>query len=325
MPKASAYIPALKYGHKIYPEDLAGMLGLPSVGNIYYVDPGKASGVSGGGTSRADAFLTVTEALAAMTADQDDVCVIASSSSTGRTSESAAINWNKRRTHIIGNGPLRKMNPRNGISFSSAATGDPSFTVSATNCSFVNISIANFNDINVLVDVTADYNTFDHVHFQGIGHATAGDDATARVLRITGAGENLFTFCTIGIDTVARSAANASLEVTGTCPRNQFVNCDFPIWADNSGALIVIATTGNCTERFLKFDHCLFFNPTTIGGATGITKIMDTSNTSNGMIILDASAQFGATDWADDFTNVYSMNIATVPTQATAGFLQVLA
>ena len=32
--------PALKFGAKIYPEDIAGMIGLPSVGNIWYVDPG---------------------------------------------------------------------------------------------------------------------------------------------------------------------------------------------------------------------------------------------------------------------------------------------
>lgn len=324
MGKARNYISALKYGHKIYPEDLAGMLGLPSVGNIFYVDPGTGDDTANSGTSRADAFATLSRAYTALTADQDDVVVMCGSSSTGRTTETAAITWAKRRTHVIGNGPLRKLNPRNGISFSSAVVS-PCFTLSATNCSFTNITIATFEDINVLVNITADYNTFDHVHFQGIGNATAGDDTAARVITITGAGENLFSNCTIGLDTVARSAANASLEVTGSCARNQFTNCDFPIWADNSGALIVIATTGNCTERWLKFDHCMFFNPTTIGGATGITKIMDTAATSNGMILLDGCGQFGATDWADDFTNVYSINTPTVPTQATAGFMQVLA
>lgn len=322
---AAKGVPALARGLKVYPEHLAGMIGLPSVGDIYYVDPGAGSDTANSGTSQDAAFASVTAALAAMTADQDDVCIIASSSSTGRTSEAAAIDWNKRRTHIVGNGPLRKINPRNGISFAATATGDPSFTVSATNCSFTNISIANFNDINVLVDVTAAYNTFDHVHFQGIGHATAGDDTAARSLRITGSDEVIVSNSTIGLDTVARSAANASLELTGTCARCQFINCDFPMWNDNAGVLAVKADTGNCYERFLKFDHCMFLSPTVVGSSTTNTVMMDLSATGNGTVILDGCGQLGATDWANDFTALHSINTPTVPTQATAGFLQVLA
>ena len=39
MARASDYIPALKFGHKIYPEDIAGLIGLPYVGTVYYIDP----------------------------------------------------------------------------------------------------------------------------------------------------------------------------------------------------------------------------------------------------------------------------------------------
>lgn len=295
---------ALKHGAKIYPENIAGMIGLPSVGNIFYVDPGKS--VSGAGGSVDDAYATVAEAYAAMAADNDDVVVIAATSSTGRTSETAAINWAKRRTHIVGNGPARKINPRNGISFTSAATGDPSFTVSATNCSFTNISIANFNDINVLVDVTAAYNTFNFVHFQGIGHATAGDDTAARSLRISGADETIVTNSTIGLDTVARSAANASLELTGTCARTIFQNVDFPIFADNAGAFWIKADTGNCYERYLKFENCFFNNPTN-ASSTALTVGFDLSTTGNGDIFLDAATTWrGATDLANNYDNLYT-------------------
>lgn len=297
------YSGPLSQGAKIYPENIAGMVGLPSVGNIFYVDPGKT--VSGSGTTRDEAFVTVAEAYAALTADQDDVVVIASSSSTGRTSEAAAITWAKRRTHIVGNGPLRKINPRNGISFAAGATTSPSFTVSATNCSFTNISIANFNDVNVLVNVTAAYNTFDHVHFQGIGHATAGDDAAARSLVITGADETIVRNSTIGLDTVTRSTTNASLELTGTCARTIFENCDFPIFADNAGALWVKAATGNCTERYLNFVNCNFNNPTG-SSSTALTVGMNLSATSNGWINLYNSNYFGATDLADTYTMLHT-------------------
>src|SRR3990167_6802354 len=113
--RASTAYPELGTSLKIYPEDIAGMIGLPSVGNIYYVDPGTGSDTANGGTSRDDALATVTAAYAKLTADQDDVVVICGSSSTGRTSEAAVITWAKRRTHIVGNGPARMVNPRNGL------------------------------------------------------------------------------------------------------------------------------------------------------------------------------------------------------------------
>jgi hypothetical protein len=309
---ARDYIPALKYGAKILPSDLAGMIGLASVGNIFYVDPTAGSDTANSGTEANDAFATVGHALSAMSADNDDVLIIAGTGSTGRTTEGTAIDWNKRRTHIVGAGPSRKINPRNGISFV-ALGGSVCFTVSATNCSFTNISIASFTDNNVLVDITADYNTFDYVHFQGIANDTTGDDTAARSLRITGAGENIFTNCTIGVDTVTRSTTNASFEATGSCPRNSFVNCDFPIYADNAGPVFVKCATGNCNERFLKFDGCLFLNAVD-GSSTTLTVGMDVGATGNGVIFMRDCWMRGATDMCDTYTNVYVTN----PTVNTA-------
>src|SRR3990167_10230094 len=98
MGKASDYIPALRYGHKIFPENIAGALGLPSVGEIFYVDPGKSS--SGGGKTVDDAYKTIAEAYAAASADNDDVIVIAGTTATGRTAETGVITWGKRRLHM---------------------------------------------------------------------------------------------------------------------------------------------------------------------------------------------------------------------------------
>lgn len=312
MGKARDYIPALKYGNKVLPNDLAGMIGLPSVGNVWYVDPTAGSDTANSGTEADDAFATVGHALSAMAADNDDVLIIAATGSSGRTTEGSAINWNKRRTHIVGNGPMRKINPRNGIGFS-ALGGDVCFTVSATNCSFTNISIASFTDNNVLVDVTADYNTFDYVHFQGIANDSTGDDTAARSLRFTAAGETIVSNSTIGVDTVTRSAANASFEATGSCARNQFINCDFPMYADAATPVFVKAATGNCNERFLKFDGCLFLNAVD-GSSTTLTVAMDVGATGNGVIFMRDCWVRGATDMCDTYTNVYVTN----PTVNTA-------
>ncbi len=301
--KASTYERTLKYGYKIYPEDIAGMIGLPSVGNIYYVDPTNGSD-SAGGRTKDKAFKTLTVAYAALTADQDDVVVIAGEGSTGRTAETAVITWAKRRTHVLGNGPLRSINPRNGLgtNFSGGST-TPVLTVSANNCSFTNISIADFNDNDVLVEVTGEYNTFNNVHFQGIGHATPASEAGARSLLLTGAGENEFNSCTIGIDTVTRAAANASLELTGSCPRNIFRDCLFPVYTSSADALWVKADTGNCFERFLIFEDCLFTNAS-LGSSTVMTIGMDLSTTGNGQVYMRNSRFYGATDLTNTVTNV---------------------
>ena len=296
MRKFSQYYPG---DIKVTPDSIAGMIGLPHVGEIFYVDPGAGSDTANSGTSPDDAFATVTQGYAALTADQDDVLVIASTSSTGRTAETAAITWAKRRTHVIGNGPARSINARNGIAF--GASISPGLTVSANNCSFTNISIATFQDNNVLCEVTGEYNTFNFVHFQGIGDATAGDDTAARSLLLTGAEENEFNNCTIGLDTITRSAANASLELTGSCPRNIFRNCLFPIYADAATPTFVKADTGNCYERFLIFDHC-YFNNAVDGSSTALTVGMDLSATGNGQVVLFDSYFTGCTDIANDFT-----------------------
>lgn len=303
MGRADSYIPSLKYGHKIYPENIAGMLGLPSVGEIFYVDAASGSD-SAGGKSRNDAFATVYTAQQAMTADQDDVLVIVGSNSTGRTSETNAIDWNKRRTHIVGNGVPRKINPRVGMSFA-ALGGDVCFTVSANDCHFYNISIASFTDNNVLVDVTAPYQTFDFVHFQGIANDTAGNDTAARSLRITGADENQFRNCTIGLDTVTRSTTNASLELTGVCARNLFESCDFPVFADNAGPNLVLFANNDACQRYTKFSDCWFINSVS---STTLTEAISIPAAANGKLLLDDSWTTGITDSADNYDVVLTNN-----------------
>lgn len=307
MGKLSSYVPALKFGHKVYPEDIAGMIGLPKVGNIYYVDPTNGSdSADGRAIDRPKA--TVASAYASMTADQDDVLVIAGEGATGRTAEAAVIVWAKRRTHIIGNGPRRMMNPRNGIGTNySGGSTTPVFQVTANNCSFTNISIADFLDNDVLVEVTGEYNTFNNVHFQGIGHATPAGETGARSLLLTGAGENEFNNCVIGLDTVTRTAANASLELTGSCPRNIFRGCLFPVYTTSADALWVKADTGNCYERFLIFEDCRFTNAS-LGSSTVMTVGIDASTTGNGQIYMIGSRWYGATDLVNNVTNVIQDN-----------------
>ena len=320
MGKARNYIKALRMGHKIYPEDIAGMVGLASVGNIYYVDAGSGSDNNNGKT-RASALATWSAAHDAMTADQDDVAVIVGSNATGRTAETETLTWSKRRTHVLGNVPSRRINSRVGLGTAAALTGETTtavFTLTGNNCSFTNISFADFNNNNILVEVQSSYNSFHNVHFQGMGHTDSANDANGRSLLLTASEENEFVNCTVGLDTVTRSAANSSLELTGSCARNKFIDCDFPLYGDDAAATWVKADTGNAYERFLNFENCRFTNAS-LGSSTVITNGMDLSTTGNGQIYIDGlSRWYGATNLANNVTNlimalpVYDTSIAGI-------------
>src|SRR3990167_5659291 len=293
---------------KVGPDEIAGMIGLVSVGEIFYIDPGAGSDTANGGKRADDAYATVAGAYAALTADQDDVAIIVGTSATGRTAETDNITWAKRRTHLVGNGPARRINPRNGLGTASTLTGETTtaiFTLTGNNCSFTNMSFATFQDNNILVELQSDYNSFHNVHFQGIGHDTAGDDANARSLYLNASEENEFVNCTIGLDTVTRSAANSSLELSGSCARNKFINCDFPIFADAATATWVKADSGNAYERFLQFENCFFNNPDGASSTT-LTVGFDLSTTENGDINLINCKWRGATDLANNYTRLFS-------------------
>lgn len=302
MLNAKNYIPALGFGAKVYPANLALSAGLMQVGKILYLDPGAGSD-SNNGRRHSQAYDTMGAVHSALTADQDDLVIVAGTNATGRTTETAVVTWSKRRTHVVGNGPLRQINPRNGVNVYAADTAS-AFKITANNCSFTNISIAGFVDADVLVELSSvSYTTFNYVHFQGIGHATPAAEATARSVLVTSSGENTFTNCTFGVDTVTRAAANASLEQTGSCPRNIYTNCLFPSYVSDAGALWVKADTGNCFERFLIFDNCLFTNAS-LGSSTVMTVGMDVSTTGNGQIYTTNSKWYGATDLINNVTNV---------------------
>jgi len=302
---------------KIMPENLAGILGLASVGNIWYVDPGKS--VTGGGGSREDAFLTVAEGLAAATADNDDVILITPSSSTGRTAEATAINWNKRRTHLIGATAPLASDSRAGMSFGSAVVS-PCLTISTRSCIFKNLTISQMNDVNVLVNATSGYNYFERVHFAGMGNATTGDDTAGRVFVFNGSDENTFNGCYFGLDTVIRTAANYTLEFAASKnnSNNVFNNCIFTMIADaDAPRHVFVANSG--LNRFAIFDSCFFIDNSDITTGTTQTDVMDTASGTDqgGVLILKDCMNVGSTGWATTVAGVKILGAITNDTELT--------
>ena len=320
MMKARDYIPALKFGAKILPQDIAGMMGLPYVGNIYYVDPFAGNDSADDGTTQDAAFKTVAAAFAKCTSGKHDVIVIAPTGGTGRTTEPAAIAWNKRFTHLIGSAAPTASTPRAGMNFTlAAATTTPQFVLSENGCIFKNVVFGQaIADSYALVKITGHYNYFEGVHFNGIGDDTAGNSANGYDLYLNSCDENVFENCTIGNANTTRSAANACLKVDSNSSMNRFRGCIFQTWADNNGVLHV-NFTGTAIDRWIIFDHCLFANGGTNSGGTELTVCMNSNNAMGGTVLMWDSWITGSAAVADDFTQFKAAGSMTQPTGSVAG------
>lgn len=314
-------MPALKFGAKITPSDIAGMIGLPYVGEIYYIDPTNGNDTSHSGKEQNKAYKTLTQAESQMVAYSHDIAVVVSGG-TDATAETANVTWDKDYTHIIGNCAPTHISQRARIKTTTDSV-DPCFTLSANGCIWSNIQIGSEMDSNdVTISMTGDRNYFSNVHFIGMASTTAGDDATGRIISFSGASENLFDNCVIGVDTIPRSEANASMEFASSCCRNKFVDCLIPLWADSATALFVKAGTTSI-DRYLWFKDCLFHNAV-YSASTTLTVAMDLTADMGGNILLDGCSVQGVTDWADDYTLLYGMNMPDI-TAANAGFLEKIA
>lgn len=256
MGRASNDIPTLRYGNKIYPEDLAGVLGLPTVGSVIYVDPSSGIDTNGGGTQE-DALATVSAAYAKATSGQHDVVLISPSGGTGRASESTAISWAKRFTHLIGSSAPTVQDARAGISF---ATGG-SLTMSENGCIFRNFTLTSSADIDSTVSLTGSYNSFSRVDFKGTSNATSADSTPWRALTISGGQENTFDECTFGADTMTRGVANSTLEFASAASRNVFNNCRFVMHNDTANTPTHVLFSGtNSVDRWVEFNTCSFYS-----------------------------------------------------------------
>jgi len=324
MLKVRNYVPAMKWGAKIMPEDIAGILGLPVIGNLYYVDPYAGNDTANSGESQDNALKTVAAAYAKCTSGKNDVVLIAPTGGTGRTTETAAIAWSKRFTHLIGCGAPTATSIRSGMSFTlAAATTTPQFVLSENGCIFKNITFyQGVADSYVMASITGDYNYFENCHFAGLSDATAAAEAGGIVLLMNGAEENRFVGCTFGNDNVARSAANTLIDFQGGTSKTVFESCRFLTYATAATAIDIKADTANDIGRFVDFNGCVFINY--VDGTSVAQTVLMTLNAAPGgvVIIRGGTVMTGATDWASAFNQlrvepVYASNTTGILTTAT--------
>lgn len=296
----------------------AGMLPLMGGGNgigakVYFVDP--ANGSTGNDGLSPDAALVSIGAAYAKTIDKsgDTIYFLNDGNTSGSSREATLpITWSKDNVHLVGLCAPVGMSQRSRITpvSTAALTAVPVIDVTGNGNIFANLQIAHFGaDTDGIatqgVAVSGARNYFHNVHIVGIVNNNSGDEAAAVDLLIDGGQENLFKHCTIGIDTVARSVANASIELTTQAARNVFEDCLLPMLADAGTPVFVKADGSTDLDRFTLFKNSALINAME-SGATILTSAVNVHNSAGGLVMFHGSQIAGATNVAAaDNGNVY--------------------
>ena len=279
------------------------------------------------GTSRTDALKTLSAAYAKCEAGKNDaVVVVSTGASAGFQRLSAAFTWSKAATHLIGVSNGISSSPRASIRPTSGVTAfTPLFTLSASGCLIQDIGFwsgfTTGTTAQLGVVVTGSYNRFVRAHIVGMADAESAADAGSRSIKIggSGAGENEFINCTFGVDTVTRSAANASVELVGATPRNKFVDCTFRFMTSAATPLGIIGSAAGCIDRDTTFIRCTFIN-----AIKSTSTVMDGLSTlpasAGGMLVLKDCTLVGITEFGTDATTRGQIYVdGAAPTAATSG------
>ena len=322
---------------------IGGLGNIPLTGTWFWVDP--ANGSDGRtGLSPQDAFATLYMAHSRMTAGKNDVCVLVGDGSTTGTARlstalaqavspavtAGTLVWSKNACHLIGQTAPTQVAQRARIAppsgtYTVTTFGSANFvTVSASGCIFANFSLFNGFSTGGASQIcwtdSGGRNFYSNVNFGGMGDAGSAGDAGSRSLKISGTtGENTFVNCTVGLDTVTRGAANASLEFAGGCPRNNFIDCNFPFQTSAATPLGIIVAAAAGSDRWQKFDRCTFIN--NVGStSTVMTGLATLAASMGGLLLMKDCTSVGITDWGTDATSRGQIYVdGGAPTAATSG------
>lgn len=288
----------------------------PTQGNQYFVDPvngrdgytGTSPVLTNGQTAQNQSigpFQTLLAAYNACTSGQNDIVyVLGNGLASGTARVDSSFTWSKNATHLFGVAAPVMESQRARIAPNTTATAfTPYFTVSGSGCIFQNIQwfmgFATGTTSQIGMVVTGSRNYFRRCHIAGIADNESAQSAGSRSLKISGGGENVFEDCSIGVDTITRTQANASLEFASATTRNYFRNCTFPFMGSAAGVLGILGTGAACMDRFQMFDNCVFLNAIK-SSSTTMTVLASVTNASpGGLLMFKQCVLLGITDYGD--------------------------
>lgn len=293
---------------------------------IFWVDP--ANGSAGNDGSVPEKALVQVSAAYALTVDKrgDVIYLLNDGNTSGTSREDSTITWSNDNTHLVGLCSPTMISQRARISPSSGNSSvvSPQITVSGNGNIFQNFSLfegtAEAAD-STCISVTGNRNYFNNVAMLNMGDATGTSAATragSNVLSISGGEENTFDGCYIGLDTIARTAANASLKLASAAARNIWRNCFFAMRATANSPLFIDGDSANSIDRFAWFKNCMFHNAVNTSG-TEITEVINFSATANGSLLLDQCSYVGAAKWETVASTNVMINMPIPDAAAAAG------
>ena len=268
----------------------------------YYCDPDNGDNNLSGRTP-GTAVASLVTALGLTTAEQNDAVILIGDGNTSGTARlSANLDWNKDATHLVGIGAPNRQAKRTRISHdTSAATNFILFTVSADGCIFENfgmyMDIGQASTDETTVTITGRRSYFGGVSFEGLGDTNSASRAGSEIILLTAAEENRFVDCTFGLETVARSAANATLRFQTSCGRNSFEGCLFVMYATSIAPLWIDAPAANAFNGSSQyFKNCEFIE-TGLSGSSTPTVVGLSHSASNGTVYF-TDCKMNAAAWA---------------------------
>lgn len=278
---------------------IGGIGGIPLTGKWWFCD--YANGSDGNATAGSDGagpdapLKTIAYAYSIATAGRNDVIVIMGDGSTTASQRlTETLTWAKNATHLVGMTAPSMFAQRARITTLTTATTNitPLMTVSASGCIFSNFSffqgVGEASTDEKLINISGSRNSFINVQFGGMGHANGAARAGSYVIGLTGGSENLFQGCAIGLETVARSAANASVKIVSASQRNIFQDCVFQMYPTANSPLFLDASlAGGLNGSTMIFRNCSFQGLLGASGGTQPSVTCTVSATVNGTIYFD--------------------------------------
>jgi hypothetical protein len=299
--------------------------GLGTTGNIYYCDPVNGLDTNNGqvpassGVAGVGPVATLAAGYALLRNGFNDVLVLIGNGQSTGSARITTFTWAKNAAHLFGVCAPSAISQRARIANPTTAglviTAN-FFTVSGNGCLFSNLSWfqgagAGQTGIAaaICLTVSGQRNAFINCDIEGMGDATSATDAGSRNILLSG-GENFFKHCNVGLDTVTRTNANASVEVTSGAARNIFEDCTFPIYSSDGLQYMLLAAAAAALDRFVLFKGCLFLNA--LGsGSTILAAIFHLAAAVGGLVILDINCGWIGTALGDATTKaqVYTSGV----------------
>jgi hypothetical protein len=231
-------------------------------------------------------------------------------------SPAAAFVWSKSYTHLVGltNG-LRGMGTRARIVNTAALDLATLFTMSGDGNLLSGIQFFDGKDktedgANVLI--SGSRNRVVNCFAAGMGSAVASGPfsrAGSYSMKVSG-DENAVEDSTVGVDTVARTAANHELIVSGV--RNRFDGCDIRSNSVTPGKFLVQIDNSVQDMRDVQFNDCKFFNYSS-NWATGVTDAFNIPAAGNTVyLLLDEKCRFYGVGMGvgNNVTHIYATGAA---------------